>query len=160
MQLKKENKPCRTKRCRNPRIWGRARCWDCVRRSYYSRKLKRKERRKRPGCAPSRGGAGWQRARKAVSGSSCAICGAKPGPPRLTSSGLRSFAHSVDHILASRFITQHNLGDPNAKVNLVALCQKCHPLKRRAEDRLCNRTNIVGWLQELNRIGFPMERVK
>ena len=42
----------------------------------------------------------------------------------------------------------------------MALCRKCHPKKRRAEDKLCNRTNIVGWLQELNRIGFPMERVK
>jgi hypothetical protein len=63
-------------------------------------------------------------------------------------------------VIAARFIEQHNLGDPNARVNLVALCSRCHPKKRRAEDRLCNRTNIVGWLQELNRIGFPMGKVR
>ena len=42
----------------------------------------------------------------------------------------------------------------------MTLCARCHPKKRKAEDRLCNRTNIIGWLQELNRIGFPMERVE
>jgi hypothetical protein len=65
-----------------------------------------------------------------------------------------------DHIVAARFVEWHKLGDPDAKVNLVTLCARCHPKKRRAEDRLCNRTNIVGWLQELNRIGFPMGKVK
>ncbi len=45
-------------------------------------------------------------------------------------------------------------------MNLLTLCSGCHPKKRRAEDRLCNRTNIIGYLQEMNRIGFPMERVK
>jgi len=72
----------------------------------------------------------------------------------------KSAAHHCDHILAARFIEQHKLGDPNARVNLVTLCQKCHPKKRRAENKLCNRTNIVGWLQELNRIGFPMQKVR
>jgi hypothetical protein len=67
---------------------------------------------------------------------------------------------AVDHCIAARFIEQHNLGDPNAAVNLVTLCASCHPKKRRAENRLCNRTNIIGWLQELNRIGFPMGRVR
>ncbi len=42
----------------------------------------------------------------------------------------------------------------------MTLCARCHPKKRRAEDKLCNRTNIVGWLQELNRIGFPMGKVR
>ena len=40
------------------------------------------------------------------------------------------------------------------------LCPSCHGKKRKAEDRLCNRTNIVGYLQEMNRIGFPMGRVE
>ncbi|KKK82462.1 hypothetical protein LCGC14_2803150 [marine sediment metagenome] len=133
-------------------MYGRARCWDCFHHLSYLRKLKRKAKRKRPGSAPNRG-AGWQRARKAVSGQPCAICGAKPSP-----SG--SVAHASDHVIAARFLILNLLGDPNAAVNLVTLCRKCHPLKRRAENRLCNRTNIVGWLQELNRIGFPMERVK
>ena len=153
-------KPCRTEGCESLRAWGRSRCWDCVRRSYYSRKLKLKARRKRPGSAPNRG-AGWQRARKAVSGQPCAICGAKPSCYQQTlSPGRRAIGHPVDHILAARFIEQHNLGDPHARVNLVTLCAKCHPLKRRAEDRLCNRTNIIRWLQELNRIGFPMGLVR
>jgi len=52
------------------------------------------------------------------------------------------------------------LGEPNQKVNLVVLCARCHPKKRKAENRLCNRTNIVGWLQELNRIGFPMAKAR
>ena len=72
----------------------------------------------------------------------------------------KSAAHHCDHIIAARFLHWHQLGDPNAKVNLVTLCASCHPKKRKAENRLCNRTNIVGWLQELNKIGFPMERVK
>ncbi len=144
------NKPCRTKRCRNPRAWGRSRCYSCLRQRYSSRKQKRSSRRKRPGSAPSRG-AGWLRARKAVSGQPCAICEA----PWVKSAG-----HACDHIIPARLIQQYWPGLENEKVNLVALCRKCHPLKRRAEDRLCNRTNIVGWLQELNRIGFPMERVK
>ncbi len=76
-----------------------------------------------------------------------------------TASPSKSAAHPCDHVIAARFIEQHNLGDPNARVNLLTLCRKCHPLKRCAENRLCNRTNIVGWLQGLNRIGFPMERV-
>ncbi len=88
-----------------------------------------------------------------MSGQPCAICGAKPSPSGCV-------AHASDHVIAARFITQHQLGDPNAAVNLVALCASCHPKKRRAEDRLCNRTNIVGWLQEFNRIGFPMEKVR
>ena len=67
---------------------------------------------------------------------------------------------ACDHIIPARFVTQHQLGDPDAAINLVALCRNCHPKKRRAEDRLCNRTNIVGCLQELNRIGFPMHKVR
>lgn len=72
---------------------------------------------------------------------------------------MKSATHPVDHVIAARFIEQHQLGDPNASVNLVTLCAQCHPKKRKAENRLCNRTNILGWLQELNRIGFPMGRV-
>jgi len=152
-------KPCRTKRCPNPRAWGRSRCYSCLRLRYYSQRQKRRSRRKRPGSAPSRG-AGWQRARKAVSGQPCAMCGSKSESPRLTASGLRVFAHPVDHIIPARLIHHHQLGDPHARVNLLTLCSGCHAKKRKAEDRLCNRTNIVGWLQELNRIGFPMGRVK
>ncbi|KKM80004.1 hypothetical protein LCGC14_1344320, partial [marine sediment metagenome] len=86
-------------------------------------------KRKRPGSAPSRG-AGWQRARKAVSRDSCcAVCGVQRGQ--------KSVALPVDHVIASRFIEQHKLGDPNATVNLVTLCPRCHPKKRRAENRLC-----------------------
>ena len=151
-----ERQPCHTKRCRNKRAWGQSRCYSCLRQRYSLRKEKRRSKRKRPGSAPSRG-AGWQRARKAVSGQPCAICGTTHG--RLRRKGLRSVFH-VDHILAARLIQHHKLGDPHARVNLLTLCSRCHAKKRRAEDRLCNRTNIVGWLQELNRIGFPMERVR
>lgn len=66
----------------------------------------------------------------------------------------------MDHIIAARFIEAHRLGDPNALVNLLVLCARCHPKKRRAEDRLCKKTNIIGWLQELNRVGYPMELVR
>ena len=142
---------CRIRKCRRWFLsWGAARCPTCVRHFLSSRSLKRKERRKRPGSAPSRG-VGWGKVRAAVSGGCCAICGAPT---------VKSVAHHCDHILPLRFVVEHKLGDPHAQVNIVLLCQKCHPKKRRAEDKLCNRTNIVGWLQELNRIGFPMERVK
>ena len=142
-------KRCYTKRCRNPRAWNQSRCYSCLRLRYSSRKELRKQKRKRPGSAPSR--AGWQKARAAVSGGSCAICGAPGGKPG---------THPIDHIIAARFIQRHELGDANSSENLVVLCASCHPKKRKAENRLCNRTNIVGWLQELNRIGFPMERVE
>ena len=142
---------CRRRICRRKFLsWGAALCLRCQAQRRSSRREKKCLRRLRPGKPISRGNS-WREARKAVSGQPCAICGAPGG---------KSGTHPIDHIIAARFIQRNELGDANSSENLVALCAKCHPKKRRAEDRLCRRTNIVGWLQELNRIGFPMERVK
>ena len=51
------------------------------------------------------------------------------------------------------------LYDAEAKENLASACRSCHGKKRRAEIRL-ERADVVGFLAELRRIGYPEERTK
>jgi len=44
--------------------------------------------------------------------------------------------------------------------NILACCRACHGAKKSAENLLFGRGLILGFLTELNRIGWPAERAK
>lgn len=68
---------------------------------------------------------------------------------------------NIHHIFPRRWLK--SLGKTNflihSKENFCSLCSKCHPLIRTAEDKIF-KADYLGYLQELNRIGFPMSLVE
>src|SRR6266571_3504721 len=64
-----------------------------------------------------------------------------------------------DHLVARRWceVIGCNPEDPR---NILACCATCHGQKKSAENLLFARGGVLGWLTELNRIGWPAERAK
>ena len=121
---------------------------------------------------------GWATSRRAGLERACAACGEefeKPGDA------------AVDHIVPAAVVAELNknvLGklrkefegselkvkgltmkvsggiyDAENPANLWSACRKCHGRKRRAEVKL-ERGDTMGYLAEVNRIGFPLDRAK
>jgi hypothetical protein len=55
-------------------------------------------------------------------------------------------------------ILDHPSG-PHARINLICLSVEEHGRKRSAEDALLKSGDMLTYLSELNRLGWPMERV-
>ena len=49
--------------------------------------------------------------------------------------------------------------DAEDERNLLPVCSKCHGSKRRSEIKL-EKADVLGFLSELNRLKYPMDRVK
>ncbi len=139
----------RSRRCRgcrkrfrpNPFSHNQTRCRPCYQDKLRQRRQRRKHKRFCPGGSSYRGKA-WAERSKPLR-DFCAICGA-------TKSLI------LDHIV--RYRLAKRWGDPNATENLICLCRACHGKKGAIEHRL-ERGNLVGFLSELNCIGFPRRRV-
>ncbi len=65
----------------------------------------------------------------------------------------------MDHILAWRWVEDRTNKNPHARENLICIHASEHGAKT-AVEHLLFRGRVVQYLQELNRIGFLMERVK
>jgi len=72
---------------------------------------------------------------------------------------------AVDHIVPAAIVDELNRLNPEKKYdaederNLLPVCSKCHGKKRRSEIRL-EKGDVLGYTQEVNRLGYPMDRVK
>lgn len=64
-----------------------------------------------------------------------------------------------DHLLPRRFCEQMGW-NPEDERNILSCCRQCHGAKKSAENLLFGRGLILGFLTELNRIGWPAERAK
>jgi hypothetical protein len=64
----------------------------------------------------------------------------------------------VDHIVPERLAVTTGK-NPHARINLICLHSNEHGRKRSAEDQLLKSGNMLHYLQELNRLGWPMDRV-
>jgi hypothetical protein len=65
----------------------------------------------------------------------------------------------VDHIIPERIIRRFcSHADPHDPRNLVSVCVKCHGKKLRAE-RMLHAGNVLGFLQEVNRLGYDANAV-
>jgi len=64
----------------------------------------------------------------------------------------------VDHIVAERLAVKSGK-DPHARINLICIHANVHGRKRSAEDQLLKSGDMLTFLQELNRLDWPMDRV-
>lgn len=64
-----------------------------------------------------------------------------------------------DHLIPRRFCVVMGF-DPEDRRNILNACPSCHARKKSAENLLFGRGLIIGFLTELNRIGWPAERAK
>lgn len=92
--------------------------------------------------------------RDAARTDACELCGAW-----LADVDEGKHAGHVDHIVPEQFCFEYEVGDPHCRANLICLCEKCHGKKTAIEWRL-HRADLVGYLGELRRLGWDMERVK
>ena len=156
-----------TKQCRECGIDFRPRggqstryCGHCSAARARFKASRRKKRRTRAVSRPKI--PGWKDTRRAGLEPCCAACGEefeKPGDA------------AVDHIVSAAIVAELNRLDTKTvgtglvdydaedKLNLWSACRKCHGKKRRAEIKL-ELADTMGFLAELNRIGFPIDRAK
>ena len=59
----------------------------------------------------------------------------------------------IDHLFPRRWLLNFN-ATPNVSVNLLSVCQVCHPRKLRAENYLFEG-NALSYVQELRRLNWP-----
>lgn len=64
-----------------------------------------------------------------------------------------------DHLIPRRFCIVMSF-NPEDSRNILNACRNCHAKKKSAENLLFGRGLILGFLTELNRIGWPAERAK
>ncbi len=104
---------------------------------------------RRPGRKPNRG-KDWPKIRR-ENLDFCEICG--------TTERHQAANIHRDHILPARLIQLYAWGDPNARENLICICNSDHGSKKQVEDKLFEG-DWLGFVQGLNALGWPMERVK
>lgn len=80
----------------------------------------------------------------------CEICGA-----HLT----KKIPGHRDHLIPRRFCEQMGW-NPEDPRNILNACRSDHAKKKSAENLLFGRGGVLGFLTELNRIGWPAERAK
>ncbi len=65
-----------------------------------------------------------------------------------------------DHVIPFRYVRDKRLGPENARVNLILLCTKCHGIKGPLERCLTEKSNILGYVQGMRAMNFPLDRLK
>jgi HNH endonuclease len=66
-------------------------------------------------------------------------------------------AQQLDHIFPRRWLANLKL-NPHDRLNIIALCQSCHGVKKKAEERLF-QGDVLGYLQALKTAGWPLSYV-
>jgi len=91
----------------------------------------------------------------------CQVCGQKydiiSSPFAATDQAFIIVDEVIHHLLARRWCMEQGI-DPHDIANLISICQVCHGRANRIEDRLW-RGDIVGFMTEMRRINFPVERI-
>jgi len=64
-----------------------------------------------------------------------------------------------DHILPVRYISEHELGNPNVDLNIKMTCSGCCGKKTAAEVKLFNG-DMLGFLTDLKKWGWEMVEVR
>ena len=64
-----------------------------------------------------------------------------------------------DHLIPRRFCEQMGW-NPEDPRNILNVCCSCHAQKKSAENLLFGRGLVLGFLTELNRIGWPADRAR
>ena len=119
------------------------------------RRISRKRETKYQGRAPQK--IGWKKARLAAITTACEVSGISLLIP--DEEGGTSFGPlAIDHIVPERLVASHPKG-PHARINLICLSLSEHSKKRSAEDRLLKAGDMLTYLQQLNKLGWPMDRV-
>ena len=119
------------------------------------RRLGRKKETKYQGRAPRK--LGWKKARLAALSTVCEVSGVSLLFED-ESGGTHLSNLAIDHVIPERYVQDHPLG-PHARINLICLSFSEHAKKRAAEDQLLKAGDMLGYLQELTRLGWPMDRV-
>ena len=87
----------------------------------------------------------------------CTVCNTHYGELRVARNVFLHVEQCLDHIWPVRFLLSLNL-DPHQEVNIVSVCGTCHGKKLKHEDKIF-AGNTAGFLEGLNKIGYPMDRV-
>ena len=119
------------------------------------RRLKRSKETKYQLSKPKK--RGWNKARQPGLTTMCEITGQAFASVR-QGKRLIYLNRIVDHLVPERLAAETGK-DPHARVNLICIHANVHGRKRAAEDGLLKRGDMLTYLQELNRQGFPMDRV-
>jgi hypothetical protein len=92
----------------------------------------------------------------------CEVCGTRYGQIRATASVTDAVFLKVkqvcDHLFPVKFLLRLKL-DPHVEVNMMSVCASCHGRKLKHEDKIF-RGDVLGFMAGLNRIGYPVERVR
>jgi hypothetical protein len=89
----------------------------------------------------------------------CEACGESYGTFLRTPRGRVVRAKEIcDHLFPRRWLLNFNLS-PNVSVNLLSVCQVCHPRKLKAENALFEG-NAVKYVSELRRLNWPAELIE
>lgn len=91
-------------------------------------------------------------------GLKCPVCKEAPLWILKTEGGSWLCVAKVDHLVAERIIRKWHLGKPHALINLLPCCAGCHSKKTAIEKHL-EASDLLRFRQEVNRIGFPMDKV-
>lgn len=153
---------CRNKSCRqpfrpNPRV-SMTLCQACWQDRRKARAAKRAQSRRRRGAYENLG-TDWHKRKpeqlKLIRADYCAVCAItlKASLKKYESEFVR------DHVVPVRFLTEAHCEEVSRPSNLMAICIFCHGRKRAAEEKLF-RGNLIGYIQTLNGMGWPMERVR
>lgn len=84
----------------------------------------------------------------------CEVCGCKYGT--LDARFIKR-KQCVDHLFPVRFLLALGL-EPHLSINTLSVCGSCHAKKLVHETRIF-AGDVLGFLEGLNAIGYPMERV-
>ena len=87
----------------------------------------------------------------------CEVCNARYGQIVVNKSFL-TVKQCLDHIFPVRLLSFMKM-DPHLEVNILSVCGTCHGKKLPFEDKLF-RGDSASFIQGLNQIGYPMERVR
>ena len=119
------------------------------------RRLKRKKEEKYQLSKPKK--RGWDRKRQLGLTMMCELTGYVFAAVKSRKS-IVYVNRIVDHIVPERLAVETGK-DPHARINLICIHANEHGRKRAAEDQLLKAGDVLTYLQELNRLGWPMERV-
>jgi 5-methylcytosine-specific restriction endonuclease McrA len=84
----------------------------------------------------------------------CSVCGVRYGHIK---DDLSEVKQAIDHIFPRRFLAKRGL-NPHVKENLLSVCGGCHGRKLAIETSIF-AGDVFSFLEGLNRLGYPMDRV-
>ena len=118
-------------------------------------RIKRKKETKYKLSTPKK--KGWEKARELGLTTMCEITG-QPFASVRQDKRIVYLNRVVDHIVPERLAVETGK-DPHARINQICIHANEHGRKRAAEDQLLKAGNMLKYLQELNRLGWPMDRI-